>query len=92
MRVVPHGPGSLLPARRGACEPVDLLMRSSMVSRLMRDRCATVEQQSHFGGGQECIKIPAGLWILAFDAGSIITFGEMPDMSAEKFRGGKLLS
>lgn len=29
------------------------------------------------------------MWILAFDAGKV-AFGEMPDMSAEKFRGGKL--
>lgn len=48
-----------------------------------------VEQQSHFGGGYECVKIPAGLWILAFDAGKV-AFGEIPDMPAEKFRGGKL--
>ena len=29
------------------------------------------------------------MWILAFDAGKV-AFGEMPDMSAEKFRGGQL--
>ena len=43
----------------------------------------------HLGFAQDCSKIPAGAWMLAFDAAKVAS-GEMPDMSAEKFRGGQL--
>ncbi len=60
-----------------------------MVSRLMRDRVRLSSSSRISAVDRNALEQPAGLWILAFDAGKI-TFGEMPDMSAEKFRGGKL--
>ena len=73
----------------GAASSRILPMRSSMVSRLMRDRVRLSSSSRISAVDRNASRYQPGCGFLhSMPARSL--FGEMPDMSAEKFRGGQL--